>query len=515
VTWMAAFWLLITAVAEAKPPPPAPPPPAAPSAPAPPTAAEHDAAFQPYTAALASGNHAAAADALVTVVGDAAKPAFHGEAWALLGDELAALGFPAAAVHAYAQAIRENPVFAAPKIATALELANKVGDDRELGDAFAHDVGIPVAADVRPQLAYLAARAQFQQDNLGAALGILMMVDASSPSYARAQNLLGVIQTNQGRPNDALAPLQLALATAPRTDDPEAFADAVKLNLARAYYAAGNFPRAIEYDLQVSRSSPHWPEAQFERAWAHFRIEDMPGTLGILEDEKTPFLADYWFPEGSMLRTYALFTMCKFVSATEAVDQFAADWQPRKDELDRSLSGYGPAEGWADVVAARKGGTTRLPAAVLRSWKDEERFEDAIHAVDTMDGELAQLHGRPESFATVTAAALQARRDAIVAEEGGRVVAKATTTRDQLGEMLGNIQLTRLDMMTMQTTLLEHASVTGSLDLGDRIGQLRKLRKNPKTRVWPFEGEYWADELGYYKYEVRSDCPADMAVGGQ
>ena len=26
--------------------------------------------------------------------------------------------------------------------------------------------------------------------------------------------------------------------------------------------------------------------------------------------------------------------------------------------------------------------------------------------------------------------------------------------------------------------------------------------------VWPFEGEYWRDELGYYRQEISDACPA-------
>ena len=68
--------------------------------------------------------------------------------------------------------------------------------------------------------------------------------------------------------------------------------------------------------------------------------------------------------------------------------------------------------------------------------------------------------------------------------------------------------------MGFEQRLFERAAVTGSLDLGDQSEELRKQGRRRGYRYWPFEGEYWADELGHYVYATRPDCPADMAVGG-
>ena len=38
------------------------------------------------------------------------------------------------------------------------------------------------------------------------------------------------------------------------------------MNLARAYYAAGNFPQAAHYWSELERGDPKWLDAQFERA---------------------------------------------------------------------------------------------------------------------------------------------------------------------------------------------------------------------------------------------------------
>jgi hypothetical protein len=34
----------------------------------------------------------------------------------------------------------------------------------------------------------------------------------------------------------------------------------------------------------------------------------------------------------------------------------------------------------------------------------------------------------------------------------------------------------------------------------------KSVKKN--ERLWPYEGELWADELGYYRIQAKPDCPA-------
>ena len=102
---------------------------------------------------------------------------------------------------------------------------------------------------------------------------------------------------------------------------------------------------------------------------------------------------------------------------------------------------------------------------------------------------------------------LRAHREEVMAAEGARVLARAQKARAELKTLLDDIPVLKLDLLAYKTQLYERAAATGSLDYGDRIGRLRDLRKARETHAWPFEEEVWADELGYVRYDVRSDCP--------
>ena len=38
------------------------------------------------------------------------------------------------------------------------------------------------------------------------------------------------------------------------------------------------------------------------------------------------------------------------------------------------------------------------------------------------------------------------------------------------------------------------------------IGGLQQLNINQTLEYWPFVGEYWEDELGFYVYNLESQC---------
>jgi len=471
--------------------------------------------FAPYEEALKAGQKTAAADALLPILDSEEAGAAHGEAWQKLGDLYREFDMDYSALIAYARAIDADEEVGKQVIGTALDLADELGDGRLLGPVLAANVGVAQDAETRSRVAYLAARHNVQNGEYGVAMGMLLMVDKKSPAYVEAEALRGVVLSQQGRYNDALAPLLTAQALGKKAEKGERFDNVTALNVARAYFGAGNYPRAVEYYAKIERGSDFWPQAWFEKAWSHFRANDMNGAVSVLMVHESPFYQDWYWPEADLLRSYSLFLMCKFKDATKEIDKFDARYQPIYDKLAADLNGYEAIDGWNDGLALVEGKQTRVHRGVIREFEKDERFLGAIATVDKAEEELGRLRGQSANpFANRAMKQLLARQTTIKKEEGSRIVRKATKARDELKDMLANLKITKLDMMQFETRQLEQAAVTGELDTGDRIGQLRKLRAKPGTRMWPWQGEYWADEVGYYNVVSRPDCPDSLRPAG-
>jgi hypothetical protein len=482
--------------------------------------------FQPVDEAMFRGDKAGAAAALMAILHpevdtdtespdgeevDDEQRLLEAEAWGRLAEVYASYNLPYAAVLSYREAFASDLVQNTARVAEALRLAEAVNDETALGPGLGANLAIAVEPEVRSKVALVAAREAFRRAEYGLGLGLLLTVDQSASVYPDAQALQGVILAQQGRYNDALVPLYTARQVGETLGRGERFRNVVELNLARAYYSAQNWGRAIQYYGMVDRGSSYWPEAQFEISWAHFRGEDMPGSLARLHSLQSPFFGDDWyFAEADLLRIYALFMMCKFPDASDRADVFAEKYAPIADDLARSLASMSGEDAFNEGIALTQGQATRIPAAIVRRFTHEDRFSEAVDAVSQIDRELQTLQGLSgREFADRATERLTERRTLIIDVEGQRILAAGQLAHDEIREMLQALQITKLDILALEAELYERAARTGSLDFGDSIGKLRKLRRKG-VQVWPFQGEYWADELGWYHVDARTDCPADM-----
>ena len=475
-----------------------------------PTDAQWAQAFGDYDAAISRGDKAAGADVLVGMLANEDLAEFHGEVLVNLGDVLRSMDLHYGGLLAYGKALELGERAPSGTVEKALEAADNVGDPALLEPVFGADVGLSATAEARSRMAWLAAKENYRQGNFGVALGILALVDSKNVRFVDAQHLKGIVLCQQGRYESALAPLLTAEAKA----DEEGLLHVIRLNLGRAYYGAGNFPRAIEYYAKVPRSSPLWLQAQFERAWAHFRLEDVSGALGILHTQVSPFFEEEYHPEAWLLRTYSLFLLCKFPEASVQIQAFRDRYGPVRDALESVLKQADDGQLVGQVRALAEGGETLVPAELIVQYLDEPRMQSSLSAVDRADDELARLQNVvTHAFSSTISSWVHTRRQSLILAEGARLRGHLDRELERMSGMINDTDITRMDIIRLERRLYEQASAGGKM--ADARAIAKRSTHVPRGWVhWPYEGEYWADELGYYRAVLEPECPADLRPGG-
>jgi tetratricopeptide (TPR) repeat protein len=494
-------------------------PSAAPPAEAPPlhvpTMEERQQVFGEVNDFYKTGRKKEAADRLVVIAEDPANVVFHAEAFARLGAILKELELPYSALIAYSKALEASPQAVASEVKKMIELGDVVGDTALLEPLLAQNVGLSVDEDTQSRMAYLAARGANRTANYATALAILKMVSDGDPNYAEAKQLEGIVLSLQGRPRDALAPLLVAEAILKQResspDNDRQLVD-LRLNVARAYYGAENFGRAIEYFAMVPRTSDLWVEAQFERAWAHFRLNDMNGVLGLTHTHASPFLDTAYFPEAELLRVYALFMMCKFPQANQEIVAFTQQYSSTLETL-RSIGSRSAGDLFdAMAKAVDDPKDSDLPTMVRAPFVHETRFLDRLQAIENADEERARLDKvRENTFAQACTRWVEARKADVIATEGGRIRDRIAAMELGLADFIDNVEVSKLDIMQMETRLYEQAANLGTMPEPPRKVS-RNLRLQRGYLYWPWEGEYWADEVGYYRIDAKPDCPESLKM---
>ena len=80
--------------------------------------------------------------------------------------------------------------------------------------------------------------------------------------------------------------------------------------------------------------------------------------------------------------------------------------------------------------------------------------------------------------------------------------------------MLSDTEIARLDILRLETQLYEQAAAIGEMAEARRMAQ-RNLRVPRGEQRWAFQGEYWADELGYYRVTAVPECPSTLQADTQ
>jgi hypothetical protein len=101
--------------------------------------------------------------------------------------------------------------------------------------------------------------------------------------------------------------------------------------------------------------------------------------------------------------------------------------------------------------------------------------------------------------------ALAAEKIALVSEAGARARGKLEWERDQLRTLLAQALRIQIEVSRKEREALE-----GSLAKGSQVEVVKDLKYSSAVSdehlYWPYEGEFWRDELGTYSYTLTRDC---------
>ena len=468
---------------------------------------EYEATFSSMESQLNS-DPSGTAISLMQIIQDDAQAHAHGAAYGLLADAFRNMGLAYSASVMYNKAFQLDMGINTSRIQDAIAQAEQISRSSMLGQSFSERYGDIGSTEARIAVAYEAAKHVQQNGNFALANAMISIVPADSDQFGPIKNLEGIILSNQGNAEGAVVPLLIAEQIALNGEDRD-FLNTTRINLARAYFAAGNFPRAVDYYSMVERESAVWADAHFEQAWAYFRMNDMNSTLSMLHTHQSPFFDSFYYPEAELLRIYALFVMCKFPSASTETDRFIELNTPKRDALDAFIQET-PSNVFDSIRSDVQLLTKKVPFLIRSRFLKDANLKKAFAAEDHANKELMKLSKMPQD------ASIQHAIDLVNADllnlkinEGNRILSQAQFMAAELQQMLIDADMHKLDILEMEAQMLRQASVTGKMEEAKRVIQ-RNKRLKVDERTWPYQGEYWADEIGYYRIKSKPECPASM-----
>jgi hypothetical protein len=274
------------------------------------------------------------------------------------------------------------------------------------------------------------------------------------------------------------------------------------LQLARLHYQNKQNRYAIFYYGKMPWGGPQWLEGLWEASYAHYRIGEHEKALGNLLTLQSAYFKDEYYPESWVLKAIIYYENCRYPEARLVLDSFNAIYEPLYDELVAITAR--PAAPSAFMSQA-------FSPRVRRLMLSDQAIRQLMDSAAEVDAEVDKGIGQrpPEFRDSKLAATLKERlarvKSQLLTEAGLRARARLEYERDQLRSMLA--QALRI---SIEVSRQEREALEGSLTAGRQVEVVKDLRwthaVSDEQLYWPYEGEFWRDELGTYSYTLTKGC---------
>lgn len=477
-----------------------------------------------------------------------------------LGKTLYKLKFYSASLSIYDEIVQAGPAHPFHKLtlpwlaSLARELPEGAEVLQKIGRYKPTDLEDEAFDDVRDELYYLLGRFYYEKGDLPQGIALLDQVPNASDYYIPAQFFLGVAQTRafQGEPavnafkNVLRRSIELRKAEEKKknakkkkkskkvstkgssrrrgkskTSTELSFEDEMRqyehmaaFGLANIFYMVGKFETAIKYLDQIPVDSPYFLRAIHMAGWAEFRrveIDDKNANqyyqraLGYVHTLNAPFFEEYLYPDGIKIKAVTYYFNCRYDSAKRAVDEFNRKYPKAMEDLQAILEGA--PEDFKLYEMTRKilsdnSGLDPFVEQVARIALSDKSLGKYLAYVDELEREQQQLEDASSAF---KGAGIGERvtEDLDLALSAARE-ATGSETRVRLTGEIKEIKDLNKEMIKVEYEILEKRKQQGELELNPVKPSRAKI--DGEHEIYKYNGEFWQDELGYYRYKVTNLC---------
>jgi tetratricopeptide (TPR) repeat protein len=384
------------------------------------------------------------------------------------------------------------------------------------------------------QLNYMLGRYKYRERKFEEGIQLFEKVGRDSPYFVKSQFFMGISYVQLRKSVPAVRSFQRIIKAiddgVEGVEDESRMRDLAHLSMARTFYSASirldqnNVPAidekklsaAVKYWNLVDVASEYWLDALFEQSWAYFMAGDYPHALGNVHTIQSPYFPNAFYPEADIIRAVIYFTTCQYEDATTLVARFQKKYEPVAKELEAVLKRYegdGGEQQFYQFLIEVRDGTADLSEGVkpiVENALSDRQLLRNIEYVSVLEQEMKRFGSAPDQFRNSPVGADVEDNIGIAktaAERRAGILARKRYKRnvDELKEHLRSSQKIIVDITNAQRKKIDEEIASGQFSQEDAY-EFGRVTPDDEHVLWPFDGEYWRDELGFYRQVVVSDC---------
>jgi tetratricopeptide (TPR) repeat protein len=375
----------------------------------------------------------------------------------------------------------------------------------------------PIMDEVRDELFYLLGRHFYRKAKFDEAIDLFRRVARESPFYIRAKFFEGVtfVRKYEGAPAvEAFKEILVIGEERPKyytADEISKFQELAWLQLARVFYSTRQYDTSIKYYERLPQSSPDWVDSLFEASWAYFMKTNNSKALGNIHTLNAPYFENQFFPESILLKAVIYYKYCLYDRALEAVAEYNQKFKPLRNNLKEIVGKTDDNAEFYDYIQKifdRKAGLEPQTRRLVMSVLTDKTIKKTFNWVDELGKELKQLEKADKAWQTTAVAneVLQqlTLQDSLARADAGKL------GRERIERLMDELKEWSRDGLKIRIQVLEaKAGNITAKAAGEQVSGSHKeepIIVDDEHFMWKFNGEYWKDELGFYRFKIRSKC---------
>lgn len=451
------------------------------------------------------------------------KPEFAAERMQIkfiMGSALMELKLYQTAAFQFVEVIRNgSSKYVTPSIQKLSMAADALGDDSQLNYAI-NRVRLDEFPELNRDIIYFRlGEIRLKNRQFDSAADLFSRVPASSRLAIQARFNKGLAFLEANKASQALPIFQNLVSSRNGMSVVDPIRVASQLALARTYYQMQDWDNAINIYRTIPRDTESWHDALFESSWAYLRSARFRSALSNFQSLHSQYYEDFYLPESLLLRGIVYLYICKYDEMEKVLNLFEKTYNPVRNSIGRMLdSTKDPMAYYAEVEKAYNYKRNRtpvkeglhLPYKVLHNNLSEGDIQRAFGYMGALFDEKARLEKIPalarSSMGNYANKIINNRIRNTKAYIGDHVRAHLVNMKAELKDLYEQAAFIRYEMINGRKEQLKKKIAGKDIPKTIEEDVDRKYYVQNGYEYWPFDGEYWLDEIGNYHYLGKQSC---------
>jgi tetratricopeptide (TPR) repeat protein len=469
---------------------------------------------------MKQGNHLAAAQRLFNLVNEAEGTSVRARIKYLLGVSLMELNLNQVAAFQFVEVIRTGDAkWTKPALEKLLVVTDKLGDETLLNFVIQRIEINQMPSANKEMLFFRLAETKHKSGLQTEAIPFYKRVSSKSRYYFNALYNQGLAQAELGQTDEAIKTFSRLIEARSKAKPNDTNKVAAQMGIARTYYQQQKWDKSIEAYSKIPRDHVLWHAALFEQTWAMLRSARFRSTLSNFQSLHSSYYEDAYLPETLILRAIVYLYICQYDEMEKVLSLFDGQYIPALKQVTNFLQSN-DAEGHfkelnrslqikAGTVSRKK---LTIPYNIIRHIGAEGDVRRNIAYLKKIVEEKESLEKN------------SSLRQSKIGEYGTKLLNnRIRSTRNNIGNLVKrHLEKVKVELSDLneQSGFVRYEMLNGRKQLIQKKMQNKSKSKVAKVdekqnrefyvqngyEFYPFQGEYWLDEIGNYHYLGKQSC---------